>query len=177
MRVVPTVALAAGLIAAAAVPAAAQDLSGRTDRAAIDGVEFAIGVMDFDLSGTGLTMPVVGRGAKALTRGLAIEFGVTFATPEQQFGPSQLLIPEAHLSYAWRFGRLRPFVSGGGGSAVTWGDAIETSWRLSLSGGGGARFDVSDRLHVLGEMRLRGLTRNFSGSTAEWLGGFGWAWR
>ena len=46
--------------------------------------------------------------------------------------------------------------------------------RLSLSGGGGLKVHLDDRLYVIGEMRLRGLSRDFSASTAEWLGRIGW---
>jgi hypothetical protein len=40
--------------------------------------------------------------------------------------------------------------------------------------GGGMKFHLDDRVYVIGEMRLRGIAENFSGSTAEWLGGIGW---
>jgi hypothetical protein len=58
---------------------------------------------------------------------------------------------------------------------VVWADDVDTSWRLSLSTGGGARINLSDGLYVVAEMRLRGLSRDFSASTAEWLGGIGWS--
>jgi opacity protein-like surface antigen len=161
-----------GLLIASASAASAQDFP-RPQQSSIDGVEFLVGYMDYDLSGTGSTVPVAIRGTKALTRNLSLEFGGTFATPEQQFGSSRFLAPEARLTYSWGTGRFRPFVSGGGGFAMVRSDLADTRWRSSLTAGGGARVHLSDRLYAVGEMRLRGLS-NFAASTAEWLGGIGW---
>jgi len=47
---------------------------------------------------------------------------------------------------------------------------------LTLSVAGGMRFDVTERLAVLGELRLRGIERDFSGSTSDFLGGLSWRW-
>ena len=162
---------------ASSQPAAAQEIARTNARVAVDGVEFVTGVMDFDLSGTGQVMPVAIRGSRSLTNRLAVEFGATFAAPEQQFGPSRLLLPEAQLSYAWRIGRVRPFVSGGGGLAIVQRNIFETQYRPTFVGGGGARVQLGDRLYAIGEMRLRGISRDFSASTAEWLGGLGWSFR
>ena len=42
--------------------------------------------------------------------------------------------------------------------------------QFTLSAAGGARFDITDRWSMLGELRLRGID-DFAGSTAELLGG------
>ena len=172
MRYLVTVSLAA-LLSISASPAAAQDLAGSGSRIATDGVEFVTGLMDFDLSGTGKVAPFALRGSKSLTNRLALEFGATMAWPDQQFGSSHLTLPEALLSYSWRLGRVRPFVSGGGGTMLVQTDFFENRWRPTFVGGGGARIQLSDRVYAIGEMRLRGISRSFSGSTAEWLGGIG----
>jgi hypothetical protein len=176
MRTLKVVFLA-GFIVAAAQSASAQELTAASGRPAFEGVEVAVGLMDFDLSGTGQTLSIDMRGAKALNRRLALEFGVTVARPQQQFGGSSLFVPEAQLTYSWKFGRVRPFVRGGGGLAHESKLGFEARWRPSLSGGGGARIQLTDRLHAIGEMRLRGIGRSFGGSTAEWLGGIGWSLR
>ena len=111
------VLMSVGLLIASASAASAQDFA-RPQRSSIDGVEFLVGYMDYDLSGTGSTVPIVVRGTKALTGNLSLEFGGTFATPQQQFGASSFLAPEVRLTYSWGQGRFRPFVSGGGGFAV-----------------------------------------------------------
>ena len=85
-----------GLLIASASAASAQDFA-RPQRSSIDGVEFLVGYMDYDLSGTGSTVPIVVRGTKALTGNLSLEFGGTFATPQQQFGGSSFLAPEVRV--------------------------------------------------------------------------------
>ena len=165
-----------GLLLASASAASAQDLA-RPQRSSIDGVELLVGRMDYDLSGTGATVPFAVRGTKALTRSLSLEFGGTLASPEQQSGRSTFLAPEARLTYSWGTGRFRPFVSGGGGFAVVQSDFVGTRWRSSLVAGGGARVYLADGLYAVGELRLRGLSSNFAASTGEFLGGIGWELR
>ena len=146
----------------------------RNPPAAFDSIEVVTGIMDFDIAGTGQTMPFGVRFSKALTNHLALEVGTTFAVPEQQFGRSTMNIPEAQLSYSWRLGRVRPFVSGGAGVGLFSTSAVPINWWWpTFSTGGGARIQLNDTLHAVGEMRVRGISRNFSSSTAEWLGGIG----
>ena len=160
------------VLATSASVASAQGIA-RPQRSSIDGIEIVTGFMDYDLSGTGSTVPYAIRGTKALTSHLSLELGSTFAHPEQQLGRSRFVAPEARLTYSWGRGRWRPFLSGGGGFAVTASDAVDTRWRSTLLAGGGTRVQLSDRMYAVGEMRLRGLS-NFTGTTAEWLGGIGW---
>lgn len=165
-----------GLLIASASAASAQDFA-RPQRSSIDGVELLVGLMDYDLSGTGQTIPIAVRGIKALTSNLSLEFGGTYAVPEQQFGGrARFLAPEVRLTYSWGRGRFRPFVSGGGGFAVVQSSVADTRWRESLTAGGGARVRLGETVYAVGEMRLRGLS-NFGASTAEWLGGIGWELR
>jgi hypothetical protein len=165
------VLMSVGVLVATASAASAQDFA-RPQRSSIDGVEFLVGYMDYDLSGTGSTVPVAIRGTKALTSNLSLEFGGTYARPELQSGPARLLMPEARLTYSWGTGRFRPFVSGGGGFG--WQNSeLGNRWRSTLTAGGGARIHLTDGLYAVGELRLRGLS-DFAASTAEWLGGIGW---
>jgi hypothetical protein len=162
-----------GILMLSPSAASAQDLA-RPQRSSIDGVEVLVGLMDYDLSGTGQTVPIAVRGTKSLTNNLSFEFGSTYASPEQQFGGrSRFLSPEVRLTYSWGKGRFRPFVSGGGGFAVVQSDVVDTRWSESLTAGGGARVRLGEQVYAVGEMRLRGLSK-FTASTAEWLGGVGW---
>jgi hypothetical protein len=129
-----------------------------------------VGVFNFDLSGTGNTTGSSGRATLALTRGLALEGNLLFAWPEQQFGPSQVTAGDAHLQYHWRVGRLRPFAGGGIGFLTSRSDLVDRNY-FTMSTAAGARFDVKDRISLLGEFRLRGVETDFVGSTAEFLGG------
>jgi outer membrane protein W len=93
----------------------------------------------------------------------------------QDFGKSKLFAPEAQLQYHWLAGSFRPYIGGGGGFA--WADRGffgNSDVNLTLSLAGGTRLDITDRVAVLGELRLRGIERDFAGSTAEWMGGISW---
>lgn len=160
-----------------ATPVLAQESPPQISRTSIDGIEILTGLMEFDLNGTGLDIPIAIRASRSLTDRLALEFGATLASPHQQFGPSTFAAPEVQLSYSWRFGRLRPFVSGGGGAALIRSDVRDAQWRPTFSAGGGARIQLSDTVYAIGEMRLRGISTRVSANTAEWLGGIGWMLR
>ena len=145
------------------------------ETAARNTITASAGALNFDLSGTGTTVGVAVRGTRALTPHLALETGVLFARPQLQGGGrANLFAPEAHLQYHWRVGRFAPYAGGGigfghqsrAGSSVT---------NLALSAAGGARAHVTDRLALLGEFRIRGLERDFVGTTAEVMGGLSFA--
>lgn len=129
------------------------------------------GPVNFDLSGTGTTFGVGIRATRALTSNLALEAGFLIARPKLQDGDNATLFaPEAQLQYHWRIGRFAPFAGGGIGFARQSRDFISVT-DLTLSGTGGARVYLSDRVALIGEFRLRGFGRDFSGTTAEVLGG------
>jgi hypothetical protein len=130
-------------------------------------------VINYDLSGTGTTAGFAGRVTRDLTPHVAIEARGLFARPEQQFGTSSLFIPEAQVQYRWNIGRVSPYVGGGIGMAIvrsTFRDDIDPT----LSAGGGARVKLTERVGLLGEMRLRGIEWGFVGSVAEWTVGLSW---
>ena len=131
--------------------------------------------MQFDLSGAGTAPGLTIRGARALTNQLAIEGSLPVSWPSQDFGRSKLFAPEAHLQYHWQTGSFRPYV--GGGAGLAWTDAGifgNSDLNLTLSAAVGTKFDLTNRIALLGELRLRGIKHNFAGSTAEWMGGISW---
>jgi opacity protein-like surface antigen len=105
-----------------------------------------------------------------------VEGGALFERPEQRFGRTTYVIPEAQIQYRWRLGRVSPFVGGGVGAALDFRNDIfgGTQADLALSTGGGLRAKLTETLGVGGEFRLRGLGRDFSGSAAEIRGGLFW---
>ena len=136
-------------------------------------VTAAAGLVNFDLSGTGTVLGLSGRGTLALTDALAVEGHLLWARPDQQFGTSQITVAEAQVQYFWRLGRLRPYIGGGAGALVNRSDVFTES-DFTVSGAGGARIDVTDRVALLGEFRLRGVewaNRSFTGTTAEVMAG------
>ncbi len=141
------------------------------EMAAQHSVTVMAGPTNFDLSGTGTTLGLAVRGTRALTPHLAVETGLLFARPDLQGGRATLVLPEAHLQYHWRFGNVAPYAGGGLGFAHQSREGSVSATNLALAAAGGARAYLNDRVAVLGEFRLRGITRNFSGSIAEFMGG------
>lgn len=106
-----------------------------------------------DGTAPGLTI----RAARALTNHLAIEGSLPVSWLSQDFGRSKLFAPEA-LQYYWQTGSFRPYV--GGGAGFTWTDAGifgNSDLNLTLSAAVGTKFDLTNRLDLLGELRLRGI--------------------
>lgn len=141
-----------------------------------EAVAVSNGAFNFDLSGTGTT-PSVGVSADwPLTNNVLIEGGIVVARPQQQFGRTTYIIPEAQLQYRWQLGRFMPFVGGGVGAGIDFRNELFGGTRtdLALSTTGGLRAKINDSLGVRGEFRLRGFGRDFSGSGAEIRGGLFW---
>ena len=165
---VGVVLIFSGVTAASAqeIPAARSTISAST------------GSMNFDLNGTGNTWNVAVRGTRALTSHLALEFGGLFARPNLQSGVGTVILPEAHLQYHWRVNKVAPYAGGGVGFLHRRQDFLGvtmTSNNLALGAVGGARFYFNDRVAALGEFRLHMIDRNFSGTTAEIMGGVSYA--
>jgi hypothetical protein len=143
--------------------------------AARNTISASTGSMNFDLSGTGNTWNVAVRGTRALTSNLALEVGGLFARPELQGGIGTLILPEAQLQYHWRVGNVAPYAGGGVGFIHQRRDFIGSTNNFALSAAGGARVYFNDRVAALGEFRLHTIERDFSGTTAEIMGGVSYA--
>jgi hypothetical protein len=129
--------------------------------------------IDYDLSGTGSAPGLAVRATRDLTSSVSLEFGGIYAKPAQQFGPSTLFMPEAHLRYRWNAGRFSPYVGGGAGTALV-KSSFHTDWDPTLSVAAGTGVRLTDRLGVTGEFRLRGHEWRFVGTTAELSAGLTW---
>lgn len=146
-------------------PAAAQS----TDRQTT--LQAGAGIVNFDLSGTGTTAGFTGRVARELSRNVVLEGGALFAQPDQQFGDSTIIVPEAQLQFQFRLGNVRPYIGAGIGAMRESGDAIETDWSPVFSGAVGVRIPVQDRFGLFADFRLRGIEWDAVGTTAEAIGG------
>jgi opacity protein-like surface antigen len=71
-------------------------------------------------------------------------------------------------------GRVAPYAGGGIGLGRQSRDFVSVT-DLALSAAGGARVDLTQRVAATGEFRLRGLGRDFSATTAEWMAGLSFA--
>jgi opacity protein-like surface antigen len=130
-------------------------------------------MLDYDLSGTGSAAGIAVRTRRNFTSNIGIEFGGLVAKPQQQFGPSTLFLPEAHLQYRWEAGRLSPYVGGGIGAALVKSD-VRSDWDPTLSVAVGTGVRLTERLGVTSEFRLRGHEWDFVGTTAEISAGLAW---
>ena len=132
----------------------------------------------FDLSGVGTTPAFAVTADWPITNNVLVEGGATFAWPNQQglIGRNTYLIPEAQVQYRWQFGRFKPFAGGGIGAGIDFRDELFGGAKvdLALSTAGGARIALTDNFGVLGELRLRGLGRDFGASVGEFRGGLFW---
>jgi hypothetical protein len=158
-------------VVAAVLVFAASDRAHAQESAARNTLGITTGAVNFDLSGTGTTWGVAVRGTRALTSHLALDLGALFAWPDLQGGAARLIVPEVQLQYHWRFGRLAPYAGGGIGFAYQSREGSQSATNLALSGSGGVRAYLSEGVALMGEFRLRGHERDFSGTTAEWMGG------
>ena len=169
IRVVSSFCLAAALVLFAGTRTAEAQAAQNT-------LVAGFGAVNFDLSGTGVAPGMTIRATRALTDHLAVEGSFPLSWLTEDFGRSKLFAPEAHLQYHWQAGPFRPYI--GGGAGVAWRDRGvfgNSDADLTLSVAGGTRFDLTPRLALLGEMRVRGFETKFVGSTAEWLGGVSWS--
>ena len=155
------------LLAASGVttPAAAQSTERQTT------LQAGAGIVTFDLSGTGNTAGFAGRVAHELTRSFVVEGGVLVARPEQQFGDSTIVVPEAQLQFQFRLGSVLPYVGAGIGAMRESSDVLATDWSPVFSGAVGVRIPVQDRVGLFADFRLRGIEWRAVGTTAEAIGG------
>lgn len=131
------------------------------------------GAVQFDLSGTGTGLGAAPRLVVDLTDNLLVEGSFLIAQLNEDVEHTTFYAPEVQAQYQWRIGRWRPYAGAGFGFAVRdLGPVSDTD--LTLSASAGARADLWERTGLQFELRLRGVELDFTGSTAEWLGGVYW---
>jgi hypothetical protein len=158
MRIIRTISFALLIISAAVTPALAQNQTSLVAGG---------GVMTFDLSGTGTVPAFTARVSRTLGANFVVEGGVLFAKPDQQFGDSTLIAPEAQLQFHLPVGRVTPYLGAGIGVARETSDVIEARWTPTVSFGGGTRIRINERAGLFGELRIRGYEWNFVGTMAD----------
>jgi opacity protein-like surface antigen len=133
----------------------------------------SLGRIDFDLSGSGHAAGVSGRAVRHLTPHVGLEVRGLFARPVQQSGPALLIAPDVQVQYRWNLARFSPFVGGGVGFALI-KPSFRTDWDLTTSIAGGTLVRLTDRLGLIGEVRVRGFELDYVGSTGEVSFGLVW---
>jgi opacity protein-like surface antigen len=150
----------------------------------------AVGVSQYDLSGTGAAAHFAFRGTQAITRLLLAEASLGYTRYDAQGNVrSSLLIPELGLQLQAPLGGISPYVGIGAGVAanrVGGGDSTDpitgirrsavsrTTTDPTFSAAIGGRIAVSSPMSAVGELRVRGIGSGFEGSTAEWTLGIAW---
>lgn len=141
-------------------------------------VSVMAGVTEFDLSGVGTTGIYAVRADVPVWPNLLLEGSLSYARLDQQFGRSDLFIPEAQVQLQGTWGRFSPYVGLGGGAAVDvpQDDALETDTDFAPSVAAGARVAVAMGVGVRVEGRIHGIEADFTGTVSELTAGFSVAW-
>jgi hypothetical protein len=137
----------------------------------------SVGVMQFDLSGTGSAPMVALRVDLPWSTHLWFEPGVSIARPDQQFGArSTFVVAEVHAHAMLPLGGFAPYLGGGIGRAFDVRDEEfgGTQAELSLAGAVGVRAQLSARAGARAELRIRTLSTELTGWSAEWTAGLSW---
>lgn len=136
-------------------------------------VSLVAGVSQFDLSGTGTDAVIGVRAETAWRRWLVAEAALSSFRPGEDIPrTTRYWIPEAQVQLQIPGARIRPYLGAGGGYVLI-PDARPNRGTASLSTGVRAALPGSN-LDARGELRVRGIGRNFGGSTAEWTAGVGY---
>lgn len=134
------------------------------------------GASQFDLSGTGTDPMVSVRVETAARPWLVLEGAVSTFRPQEQFAQRRrYVLPEAQVQLQVPARIVRPYLGLGLGSMI----ASEGSARVRVTTpvAAGLRVVLPGRdVHLRGELRVRPVGREFSGVTADWLGGIGIGW-
>jgi hypothetical protein len=139
------------------------------------GVALMGGAAQYDLSGTGTTGVVSLRVDDMPKRWLVTELAFGFLHPPMQSGAREtLLIPEGQIQVQAPFSHVMPYLGLGGGAVFAHGEGrSETSGTASVATG--LRIVLPNvPVTLQAELRVRGIGKSFSGSTAEWTGGLRW---
>jgi len=158
----------AAVLAVLAVGAPAAARAQRADAPRRPAVSVSAGAFQYDLSGTGTVPMLATRLELPLARYALVEGGVAAARPGRQFaGPETFVAPEAQLQVQLPLGRFAPYLGAGAGAALRSAGG-RTDGDLTVSGAGGVRAWLTDRVGLRGELRVRGIGTGFTGSAAEW---------
>ena len=129
-----------------------------------------VGLTQFDLSGTGNTLLVGARAETELQPWLIGEAALGVFRPEEQFlARATYFTPELQLQLQLPTFNVRPYIGVGLGYFLA---ASKRASQATASTAGGLRITVPGApMDLRAELRVRGIGRNFSGSTAEWTAG------
>ena len=147
-------------------------------------LSFAVGVSQFDASGTGTAPMAAIRGAARLVgRWMLGEISLSYASLDEQFSTTntRVGVGEGQLQAQLPATRVRPYFGVGGGWLHYFNNAAGRSATTpTVSGSVGLRIPVTSAFLVRGEVRLRswksgGTSSGFHNNAAEFTAGMGYA--
>lgn len=133
-------------------------------------VSAALGLFQFDIVGDGVTPMIALRGGMPIGAVLFLEGNLTAARPGQTFGTSTILIPEAQLQIHLPFGgSFVPYLGLGAGLALDLRPGgADNGTDLTISGGLGIRWWLTEQIGVVSEFRARGMGTDFGATSADY---------
>ena len=128
-----------------------------------------VGASEYDLSGVDQATIVAVRVHRDLSRIAVLEFGVAHVELRQQFGRSNLYLPEVMGQLQWPLGRVAPYLGFGIGAGidVPINTTLSTDVDATFSGAIGARISLPYNLTLSLDGRLRTFGTKFTASGSE----------
>ncbi|MDR0788525.1 MAG: hypothetical protein LBG44_11790 [Gemmatimonadota bacterium] len=136
-----------------------------------------LGVFNYELADQGRSAMMAVRGSFPVSSVFSLEAGVVGSRPDQAGQAAFFLSPEAQLQLSLPFERFVPYMGLGLGAAIDFGgDPVtrRTDYNVAISGAGGVRFWLNQRIGAQAEYRDRGIGFDFAGSTSEYTLGLVW---
>ena len=164
--------LTAAALAALLLPSAADAQHSRTH------VSVMAGVTEYDLSGVHTSGIYALRLAAPWHPNLLVEGSLSYVRTEQDFGESDLFLPEVQAQLQGTWARFSPYVGIGAGAAfdLPKDEDLETDTDFAPVFSVGARVAVAQGVGVRIDGRLHGIEADFTGTVSELTGGFTFTW-
>lgn len=160
-------------LAALALPSAAAAQHDRTH------VSVMAGVAEYDLSGVNTSAIYALRAAMPWHPNLLLEGSLSYVRTSQQFGESDLFLPELQAQLQGTWGRFSPYLGLGAGVAIDLPaeetgvrDDVEFASAFSV----GVRVGVAEGVGLRVDGRVHGIEPDFTGTVSELTGGLTFSW-
>jgi len=167
-------------LAAAAVLAAPSAAMAQRD-SAHDRTHVSVmaGITEYDLSGVDQSAIYALRLAVPWHPNLLVEGSLGYVRTEQQFGRTDLFLPELQAQLQGRWGSFSPYVGLGAGLAIDLpkGDTgVNDSMNFAPSFAAGLRVDVAPGVGVRVDGRIHGIEADFTGTVSALTAGLTFTW-
>jgi hypothetical protein len=159
--------------AALAVPAATAAQANTTH------ISVMAGVAEYDLSGVETSPIYAIRYAGPLHPNLLVEGSLGYIRTDQQFGASDLFLPEVQVQLNGTWGRFSPYLGVGAGIAYDrprGATGVDSDLDFAPAFSVGARVRVAQDVGIRVDGRLHGIEADFTGTVSALTGGIAFSW-